>query len=487
MKTQELVSIIVKMTKLEKARFSSSVTEINKKSNFYKLFELIEKEPNIQGSKLRQSFESESVFFGAKKYLYNRLCEAMILESATSDVELGNMYNTQLAYVLYKKGFYDLAEILLKSLIKEEPTFIEAGIQTMASVLLTRVGFMRQDLDLLKYSDDKFQELVRYIGLVEKYRSFKIYTDPKYSDIEMIKAEIESYKKDEQYFKSARDVNGYYYFMALIYEVRLNDFSNAYVYHEKAFNLFLNEFKVKVNAIRLQEVETAFIILNHYIISSIITGHLHEAETAVNELIVFARECKYENLFAKKVYLITLNCYCMKTGDLMEFGLAETKKMIQYIDLSALNSIDLSVVLFFNSNLFLTGDYKSVIRNFSKADFAFKNTEKDEFISSYILYARLLLIFSHIKLHHFDIAENLVNKLKSEPVTDPDLDELKGIIIGFSDYCTCSSTRALSENMLAAGHILACCQAFQQSTLYKVHSFFDLEKWIKQELIPEGV
>jgi hypothetical protein len=255
------------------------------------------------------------------------------------------------------------------------------------------------------------------------------------------------------------------------------------MYHEKAFNLFLTEHKAKVKSLNLQEIETAFIILNHYIISCVITNHFQEVETAINELIVFARECKYDNPFAKKLYLITLNFYCMKTGNLMEFGLSETKAMLQLFDLSASNSIDLSVILFFNSNLFLTGNYKAVIRNFSKANSNFKNAEEDEFISYYILYAKLLVLFSHLKLQHFDVAENLSNKLKLEPIADSAASELRHVITGFSDYLINSSARAISENKQAIEKIRTTCQVFQESTSYKVHSFIDLKKWIEKELM----
>lgn len=474
-KSHELVSLIKNLTKTEKAKFKDSISHQNRASNFYQLFEYIDRSKSIDYSKLRALFHSDTSFYDAKKYLFNRIVDVLINETSKKDKELENIYNTQLAYVLYKKNIFDLSEKILKEIVLEQTNSIQAGVQVLATVLLTRIGFMKQDLELLNYSDKQQQDLLNYIAIVEKYRSFKIVTDPKYDDIQFIEANLVDFQADEKKFKSPRDKNGFNYFMALLFELKLNNFEKAFEFHEKSYQLFLNDLKGTEHKISIQNIEVSLAIFYHYIVSCILLNKMEEAEMAMVEFNLFDKNCHLKNDFFHKLKII-INCFyaawCSKNVDRI---LSDSIKHFEVMDLTSKNTLDFYAFTYFNCCLFQIGNYKEVVVNMLSCYNVLKNRINIEFYSFQIMYNYFLLIVSHLKLKNFDVVENFIEKMMKEQVVQHVyLIEFKTII---KDYCLLIiNGQNKSQDQV---QILSRCDELQKQPFYKLYPFMDIKRWIQ--------
>lgn len=476
-KSQELVLLVKSLTKPEKSKFKDSISYQNRTANFYQLFDYIDRTPSVDISKIRQLFKSETTFFDAKKYLFNRIIDVLINETVKSDKELEYIYNTQLAYVLYKKNMFDLSEKILKEIAQEQTNSIQAGIQVLVTVLLTRIGFMKQDLELLNYSDSKQQELLNYIAIIEKYRSFKIVIDSKYDDLEYINNELQTFIEDEKYFTSPRDINGYNYFMALLFELKLFNFEKAFIYHQKSFNLYLSEFKGSGKTISLQNIEVTLIIFYHNIVSSILLGKVDEADEISNEFELFDNECHLKNDFYYKIRLIVLNFYTTWTSKDAEKSIKESIKYAYVCDINSFNTLDLYAFLYFNCNLFQNGKYKEVVINMISNYNVLKNRPENEFFSFYLVYNYFLLIFSHLKLKNYDVVETFIQKLyKEKNISNSYLTVLIKIITAYSNLCIYDIYNEKKYNT-----ILESCDTLQSNPYFKIYPFMDIKKWIFRE------
>lgn len=473
-KSQELVSLVKSLTKSEKTKFKDSISYQNRTANFYQLFDYIDRTKDVNLSKMRQLFKSETSFFDAKKYLFNRIIDVLINETVKSDKELEYIYNTQLAYVLYKKNMLDLSEKILKEIILEQTNSIQAGIQVLVTVLLTRIGFMKQDIELLDYSDTKQQELLNYIAIIEKYRSFKIVIDSKYDDLEYINKELNTFIEDEKYFTSPRDKNGYNYFMALLYEIKLHDFENAFLYHQKSYDLYINELKGTGKTISLQNIEVTLAIFYHYIVSSIVLGKFDCANQAIIEYELFDHECHSKNEFYFKLRLIILNFYSIWANKNVEKSIKETVRYSHVCDISSLNTLDLYAFLYYNCNLFQSENYKEVVVNMVSNYTVLKNCSEEEFFSFYLVYNYFLLIFSHLKLNNLDVVETFLDKLhKEKNISNPYLTNLITVITEYSNLCIYDN-----NNQKKRDAILATCDDMQKNPFFKIYPFIDVKKWI---------
>ncbi len=480
-KYADLVELINRLTPSEKVRFNESVSPTNKKSNFYLIYKLIESGKYKKEQDISKHFTSEQAFHDAKKYLFSRLKESITIELAQSDPELGKLHTIQFAHALYKKEMYPLSEKILLDTLEESINSVEAGIQIIVAILLMRIGFVKQDFDLMESSDNKLYELLDYIGLVEKYRSFKLELNNGARLNAISDFDINKFMRDESYFKTPRDQNGYNYFMAKLFEKKYGDFDKSYIYHCKSYSIFKAHLEHAGTSLNLQNFETALFILHHYIYACLNVNKPESALTALKEQLNFEEKSVFKSNFSAKLNIASTLLYSMLTEvDLVEV-LKRVEKDVQLLKIESKNKIDLNGYLFYVSNLFLIGEYENVIRYTNQAFGLLAGSLKKEYYVFYGTYLYFLFIAAHLQFNNFEVADKYFMRFKKEIPNDlPHIQNWKQLTLLLIDCKKAIVANDLLTLKAKFKKLNQFCNLIQQNTFHKFYSFINLYSWYLQ-------
>lgn len=467
------------MTPVEKARFRESVSSNNKKSKFFQLYKLIEDGKLKKETDVLKYFDTESSFYDAKKYLIARLKESITLELTQNDPELGKLYNVLFAHALYKKEMYKLAEKILQDTMCDDLNSVEAGIQVIVAILLMRLGFVKQDYKLMENSDNKLFQLLEYISLVEKYRSFKLELNNGAKLNAISEFELSQFVRDESFFKTPRDQNGYNYFMAKLFERKYHDFDRAYVYHSKSYAIYKSHIEHSGDNLNLQNFETGLFILHHYIFACLNKGNFETAACALNEQLSFEKNSRYKNIFSKKLNMASMLLFSMVTQQKVVEHLAYAQLHFKTLKIESKNRIDLNAYLFYTANLFLAGKYKEVIQ---LANQAFGITAGQSLTTYFVLYNSylyFLFLISHLHFGNIEIVNKYFKNMQKELNIEQThhkrwelfIDGLINYHVNFRELSKIQQKKLEYELKNLARNISAAPEHF-------IYSFLNLNTWI---------
>lgn len=360
-KLDELLVLIRGMTRSERTRFERDVPAKGRDAGFLALYQAIIKGRRADDQQLRALFPSTSAYLDAKKYLFKRIVASMAAETAHHDDELHALQEMLTAYVLYRKGAIAVAERYLRGTSPQAVDSTEAGARLMMATLQMRIAFVKQDLALMAEADHRIAELIGHIAAVERYRSFKLETDPRLNDRAYLKRMLPRFLADEERFSTPRDRYGYYYFMAYLYGIKLVDPERAAVFYAKGYALYQEAYRPHTRALGLQAVEMSFTILDYYLQSCRAMGRFAEMPAVFAEMQRLMRLNPQRGPLITKRWLHAAHLLAMAIPD----PSAEVSELVHRplpADLPmGRNMLDLSLRLFALCNAFLRGDHGRVV------------------------------------------------------------------------------------------------------------------------------
>lgn len=406
----DLFSLIKKLNKNEKTKLAESLNSADKRAKFYKLFLLISASQHIDEKSWKAEFENQESYFEAKKYLFKRISNLLIVESANDDDELKGIFDFQFAYSLYKKNLLEFAEKVLNKILEEELASKTIAIRIQSLRLLNRIALSRQDDAHSARLTKLLNESLSYFVLCEKYNNLTLVNS--YKTKVITKLEFAEYIKDEKKFTNFSDIIIYNTFMCLVQERIFFDSEKAFLYIKKNYAVYQKTSANKAHFKNETNFESAMIVLHNYFWVLITQKNYAEAKKSLNEITVFKNEYYPNNTLANKICMLSDLFYAVKS----EFELQNTiDKHTEVIEGKTEDftkgPINKQISIYYLCSLYLNNDYKLAIKYFLSIAPKPKVENENELANFLNTFSYIIFIMAHIKQKNVEVVKNNLAKI----------------------------------------------------------------------------